>query len=161
MKLPCHVSPYHSHNFSCNKTSFYVGIVMRKQTTEQFVIRDIYVPVVLKFIHDTPIAGHQGGERTPQAADTVHYWPTMRKDMANYAARYISCEEHQGSAKERSRYFNTKHLSNLRTLSQKIFFIWQEANMARSIFWFAYTVLNVSWFLHQSKVKQLQVQHIH
>ncbi len=95
MILPCRVSPCHSHNFPCLKARFCVGIGMRK-TMQQFFVPEVDVPVVLKLIHDTPIAGHQGREGIVQSASRVYYWPSMRKDIAAYAARYISCAEHKG-----------------------------------------------------------------
>ena len=70
----------------------------KTDTVEQFVKHEIYVPVVLQLIHDTPIAGHPGRERTLTAARRVYYWPTMRRDIENYVARCVSCAEHKGTA---------------------------------------------------------------
>ena len=70
----------------------------KAETVEQFVIPEIYVPVVLRLIHDTPIAGHPGRDRTLTAARRVYYWPTMRTDIENYVARCVTCAEHKGTA---------------------------------------------------------------
>ena len=53
---------------------------------------------MLKLIHDTPIAGHPGRDRTLAAARRVYFWPKMRTDIDNYVARCVSCAEHKGTA---------------------------------------------------------------
>ncbi len=53
----------------------------KAEIVEQLVIPEIFVPVVLKLIHDTPIAGHPGRDRTLKAACRVYYWPKMREEI--------------------------------------------------------------------------------
>ncbi len=70
----------------------------KAETVEQFGIPEIFVPVVLKLLHDTPIAGHLGRDRTLTAARRVCYWPKMCGDINNYVARCVTCADHKGTA---------------------------------------------------------------
>ncbi len=129
----------------------------KTETVEQFVIPEIFVPFVLKLLHDTPIVGYPGRDRTITVARRLYYRPKMCEDINNYVARCVTCAEHKGTAIGRAPMLQYRHLSKLGTLSQLICSNCQRADMAHSIFWCALTTFHVSWFLHQSKIKQQQV----
>ena len=60
------------------------------------VITEIYIPVVLRLVHDEIITGHPGKERTLSAVRRNYYWPTMRMDIDAYIAKYVKCPHHKG-----------------------------------------------------------------
>ncbi len=124
----------------------------KAESVEQFLIPEIFVPVVLKLIHDKPIAGHLGRDRTLTAERRVNYWPKMSEDIDNYVARCVTCAWPQ----VRSRCSDIRHLSNLGTLSQWIYSNYQRVDLAQSIFWCALTTFHALWFLRRSKTKHQQ-----
>ena len=65
---------------------------------KQHIIPEIFVPVILRLVHDMPSAGHPGRDRTLQAARKAYYWPTMRIDIENYVSKCVSCAQHKGTA---------------------------------------------------------------
>ena len=69
----------------------------KTKVVEQFVIPEVFVPTVLKLVHDMPMAGHPGRDRTLAAARRTYYWPTMRVDIEDYVARCVVCAQHKGS----------------------------------------------------------------
>ena len=68
-----------------------------RNTLTQFVIPEIYVPVVLSLLHDTAIGGHKGKERTLSAARMSYYWPKMRVDIDEHIDKCVKCAQHKGS----------------------------------------------------------------
>ncbi len=66
---------------------------------EQLVIPEKLVSQVLSLIHDFPLAGHQGREKTLAAARRKYYGPTLRVDVESHVARCISCTQHKGTLK--------------------------------------------------------------
>jgi hypothetical protein len=47
--------------------------------------------------HDTPMAGHQGIERTYAAVHKLFYWPRMNNDVRNYVKSCDSCQRIKAS----------------------------------------------------------------
>ncbi len=69
----------------------------KTDSVEEYVITEIFAPVVLKLIHDMPIAEHPSRERTLTVVRRTYYWPTVRIDIENYVARCVSCAQHKGT----------------------------------------------------------------
>ena len=68
----------------------------KRSSAAQLVIPEVYVPTVLKLIHDAPNAGHPGKERTLAAARVNYYWPTMQADIAKHVERCLKCAQCKG-----------------------------------------------------------------
>lgn len=66
---------------------------------DQLVIPDKYVPVTLKLVHNTPIAGHPGRDNTLSVTRRKFYWPTLRVDVEKHVAHCVVCAKHKGSVK--------------------------------------------------------------
>ncbi len=66
---------------------------------EQLVIPEKLVSQVLSLIHDIPIAGHPGREKTLAAARKRYYWPTLRIDVESHVKRCITCARHKGTVR--------------------------------------------------------------
>ena len=69
----------------------------KRDPVTQFVIPEVYVPVVLQLCHDAVIAGHPGKERTLTAARRSYYWPQMRVDVDAYVEKCVKCAAHKGT----------------------------------------------------------------
>ena len=65
-------------------------------TTTQLVIPQALVPSTLRLIHDSPVAGHPGRDRTLTMARAKYYWPGMRKDVESHVAHCVSCARTKG-----------------------------------------------------------------
>ncbi len=63
----------------------------------QPVIPAASVNVVLQLLHDTPLAGHPGRDRTLAAARSKYYWPTMRLDIEKHISHCLSCVQTKGT----------------------------------------------------------------
>lgn len=50
---------------------------------------------VLKEVHDSPLAGHYGVERTLHKLIPRYYWSGMRQQVAEYVARCIDCQRYK------------------------------------------------------------------
>ncbi len=66
---------------------------------KKLVIPEKLVSPVLSLIHDFPLAGHPGKEKTLAAARRKYYWPTLRVDVESHVARCISCAQPKGTLK--------------------------------------------------------------
>ncbi len=53
---------------------------------EQFVILEKLVPTRLKLVHDVPISGHPGWDKTLGSARKRYYWPKLRIDVVTCCA---------------------------------------------------------------------------
>ncbi len=59
------------------------------------VILEKLLPTVLRLVHDVPISGHPGRDKTMAIAHKWHYWPTLRIDMESHVAECITCSQHK------------------------------------------------------------------
>ncbi len=66
---------------------------------EQFLIPEKLVPTVLKLVHDVPISGHPGRDKTLAIGRKRYYWPTLGVDVESHVARCITCAQHKGVVK--------------------------------------------------------------
>ncbi len=66
---------------------------------EQFVIPKKLVPIVLRLVHDVPISGHPGRDKTLPIARKRYYWPTLRIDVESHVAQCVTCAQHKGVVK--------------------------------------------------------------
>ncbi len=57
------------------------------------------VSQVLSLIHDVPLAGHPGREKTLAAARRRYYWPTLHVDVESHVAQCLSCAQYKGTLK--------------------------------------------------------------
>ncbi len=63
----------------------------------QLVIPEVFIPVTLYHIHDSPLAGHPGKDRALRQAQRLYFWPSMRKDITRHCLLCASCTEHRPS----------------------------------------------------------------
>ena len=63
----------------------------------QLVVPNSLIDVILYHIHDSPIAGHPGKERSFRQAQRSYFWPTMRKDITRHCLLCHSCAQHRPS----------------------------------------------------------------
>ena len=68
----------------------------KRKPVTQLVIPDPFIPVVLRMVHDTPMAGHPGIERTLLAAREKYYWPTLKLDVEKYVRQCTPCAQCKG-----------------------------------------------------------------
>ncbi len=66
---------------------------------EQFVIPEKLVPTVLRLVHDVPISGRPGRDKTLAIIRKRYYWPKLRIDVESHVARCITCAQHKGVVK--------------------------------------------------------------
>ncbi len=66
---------------------------------EQHVIPERLVSQVLSLIHDVPVAGYPGREKTLATARRKYYWPTLRVNVKSHVAQRLSCTQHKGTLK--------------------------------------------------------------
>ena len=72
----------------------------------QLVIPNSLVEVILFHIHDSPLAGHPGKDRSFRQAQRAYFWPTMRKDITRHCLLCRSCAQHRPSI-----HFESKNLA--------------------------------------------------
>ena len=63
----------------------------------QLVIPQVLVPTILYHIHDSPIAGHPGKDRSFRQAQRTYYWPSMRRDIMRHCVLCAACAQHRPS----------------------------------------------------------------
>ena len=63
----------------------------------QLVIPQVLIPTILYHIHDSPLAGHPGKERSFRQAQRTYFWPSMRKDIQRHCLLCVSCAQHRPS----------------------------------------------------------------
>ena len=61
----------------------------------QLVVPKALVPIVLFHIHDSPLAGHPGKDRSLRQAQRLYFWPSMRKDITDHCLACASCAAHR------------------------------------------------------------------
>ena len=72
------------------------GIVVwtKKQKPLPFIPEEMRLDI-MRTLHDTPLAGHKGGQKLYAELAKAVYWPRMYKDAHKYAAECISCQRHK------------------------------------------------------------------
>ncbi|XP_060810186.1 uncharacterized protein LOC132904273 [Amyelois transitella] len=68
-------------------------------------------PKVLADFHDAPTAGHFGMERTLARLRTRFYWPNMRKYVADYIKKCISCQRYKADNRKPTGLLQTPAMS--------------------------------------------------
>ncbi len=63
----------------------------------QLVIPTSLVDVILYHIHDLPLAGHPGRDRSIKQAQRSYFWQSMRKDIFQHCSLYHKCAAHRSS----------------------------------------------------------------
>ncbi len=80
--------------------SFRDDVVCRTVTIAKDVVTQL-VPVVFvdvfQLLHEAPLAGHPGRDKTLAAALSKSYWPIMRLDIEKHVSRCLSCAQTKGS----------------------------------------------------------------
>ena len=91
-KLPVPLS-----QFSLENGVLCRNIIHDDSPVTQLVIPSPLVPSVLQLVHDLPISGHPGRDRTLSAARKRYYWLTMRSDVISHVSKCLSCSTTKGS----------------------------------------------------------------
>ena len=63
----------------------------------QLVIPEALIPTILYHIHDSPLAGHPGKDRSFRQAQRTYFWPTMRRDIMRHCLLCAPCAQHRPS----------------------------------------------------------------
>lgn len=63
----------------------------------QLVVPKCLVETILTENHDSPLAGHNGVDRTLQRIIPKYYWTGMRRQVTEYVARCIDCQRYKAS----------------------------------------------------------------
>ena len=70
-----------------------VGKEREMQTREQLVLPTKCRRVVMELAHSIPLAGHLGEHKTTDRTPQRFYWPTVRRDVAEFCRRCESCQK--------------------------------------------------------------------
>ena len=62
-------------------------------TREQLVLPVLCRGMVMELAHSIPLAGHFGKHKTTDRVQQRFYWPTLRKDVADYCRRCEACQK--------------------------------------------------------------------
>ena len=62
-------------------------------TREQLVLPVPCRGMVMELAHSIPLAGHLGKHKTTDRVQQQFYWPTLRKDVADYCRRCEACQK--------------------------------------------------------------------
>ncbi len=57
------------------------------------------MPTVLRLVHDVPISGHPGRDKTLAIAQKRYYWPMLHNDVESHVAQCVTCAQHKGVVK--------------------------------------------------------------
>ena len=68
----------------------------KRHPVTQLIVPDQYIPYVLQLLHDSPVSGHPGKERTLIAGRLKYYWPTMKRDIDQYIDDCVTCAKYKG-----------------------------------------------------------------
>ena len=68
----------------------------KRHPVTQMVIPEEFVPIILQLVHDSPVAGHPGKDRTLAATRVNYYWPTMRVDIDRHVEMCRPCAQNKG-----------------------------------------------------------------
>lgn len=55
---------------------------------------------LLAEFHNTPVAGHQGAERTLRSLARLYFWPNMQSEVRQYVATCPTCQRTKGSTQK-------------------------------------------------------------
>ncbi|XP_074040987.1 tropomodulin isoform X2 [Leptinotarsa decemlineata] len=78
------------------------GILYRiEDNADKLIVPKIYVKKVLEDFHDSPLAGHQGQQKTLWNIRKRFYWIGMRTDIINYCTRCDACNRRKTSAHQK------------------------------------------------------------
>ncbi len=83
---------------SKNDVLYRTGTVGKTKVT-QLVILSSLVETDLKLLHNAPLAGHPGRDKTLSMARAKYYWHTLRLDIEKHIALSLSCAETKGTTK--------------------------------------------------------------
>lgn len=94
--------PFSPDSFSLQDEVLYKSSTTNSEDTLpyhafQLVIPAALVPTILYHIHDSPLAGHPGKDRSFRQAQRAYFWPSMRKDITRHCLLCPSCAEHRPS----------------------------------------------------------------
>ncbi len=92
--------PSHFYTSSCPTTGPYADTGHRNQSPlNNLLYQKKLVPTLLRLVHDVPISGHPGRDKTLAIARKRYYWPTLLIDVESQVARCITCAQHKGVVK--------------------------------------------------------------
>ncbi len=77
------------------------GTIAEAKVT-QLVIPSVQLETILVLLHDTPLAGHPGGDKTLSMTYAKYYWSTLKLDIEKYIVHYLACAETNGTTKTSS-----------------------------------------------------------
>ena len=60
--------------------------------TKLFITQDLREKVMYES-HDPPYVGHQGIQATTNAIENYFYWPSIKKDIKDYASHCLVCQK--------------------------------------------------------------------
>ncbi|KAG5862390.1 hypothetical protein JTB14_015634 [Gonioctena quinquepunctata] len=74
------------------------GIVYRREeNVDKLMVPKVYVNKVLEEFHDSPLAGHQGQQKTLLNIEKIFYWTGIRTDIINYCIKCDACNRRKTS----------------------------------------------------------------
>ncbi len=86
-------------SFALKEDVFYRTGTVGKTKVTQLVIPSFLVETTLKVLHDAPLAGHPGRDKTLSKAHAKYYMPTLRLDIEKHIAQCLYCAEIKGTTK--------------------------------------------------------------
>ena len=72
------------------------------QTREQLVLPTKCRRVVMELAHSIPLAGHLGKRKTTDRTLQRFYWPTVRRDIAEFCRRCETCQKSSKAKPQRA-----------------------------------------------------------
>lgn len=60
-----------------------------------------YTETILDEMHDSPVAGHMGIEKTLKAVTSLWWWPTVRRDVMEWVKTCDACQRNKGDLRKR------------------------------------------------------------
>ena len=72
------------------------SVVIKHRALNQIVVPTTLIPMALQIVHDVPLAGHPGREKSILMARRKYYWPTLRSDIEKKVESCLTCATHKG-----------------------------------------------------------------
>ncbi len=72
-------------------------VTIAKDVVTQLVVPVAFVDVVLQLLHDAPLPGHPGRDRTLAAARSKYYLPSIPIDIEKHVSGCLSCTQTKGN----------------------------------------------------------------